>query len=303
MSQADAILLQLEMEATTRQEEETANVSILIAQLEPQTNAQMEKEPADLTFTYENVEYDIHQETLPSIFVHVLEEIDEAEDEIQDENANGDSAKLHQQASFDAMTLEHSAQVPPKPIETTSNSCDDVNDVSAIPVRDVSIQHQEILVSKNVQSDLDLWARIREYDQRMVDEGFTQVLSKKQQQVMKKHVLGKSFVQYPCKGYTSFFSMNLLYWNIRGICNFESKIALRNLFMSHKPLIIFIAEPKISFEHVPSWYWNSIGVLKYCPNARENMMPNLWALWGNDVSSTILFVYDQCIVLEITCHQ
>jgi len=42
--------------------------------------------------------------------------------------------------------------------------------------------------------------------------------------------------------------MNLLYWNFQGIGNFESKIALRNLFLSHKLLIMFIAEPKISSE-------------------------------------------------------
>jgi hypothetical protein len=54
--------------------------------------------------------------------------------------------------------------------------------------------------------------------------------------------------------------MNLLYWYIRGIGNFEYKIAWRNLFLSHKQLIIFIAELMISFDHVPSWYWNSIGV-------------------------------------------
>jgi hypothetical protein len=59
----------------------------------------------------------------------------------------------------------------------------------------------------------------------------------------------------------------------------------------------------ISFEHVPSWYWASIGVLKYCMNVRENLLPNLWALWGNEVSTEVLFVSDQCIALEISCHQ
>ena len=61
-------------------------------------------------------------------------------------------------------------------------------------------QHQEILVLKNVQSDLDLWARIREYDQRMADEGFTQVLSKKQQKAVKKQVLGKASYNTRAKG-------------------------------------------------------------------------------------------------------
>jgi len=39
---------------------------------------------------------------------------------------------------------------------------------------------------------LELWARIREYDQRIADEGLTQVLTKKQKQTVKTQVLGKS---------------------------------------------------------------------------------------------------------------
>ena len=78
-----------------------------------------------------------------------------------------------------------------RPIETTANVREINNEVSTTHVRVVPIQHQEIQVTKNVQHDLDLWARIREYDQQMAEEGFTQVLSKKQQQVLKKQVLGK----------------------------------------------------------------------------------------------------------------
>jgi len=47
----------------------------------------------------------------------------------------------------------------------------------------------------------DLWARIKEYDQRPAKEGFTQVLSKKQQLNMKKQVLlGKPHYQVRVKG-------------------------------------------------------------------------------------------------------
>jgi hypothetical protein len=47
---------------------------------------------------------------------------------------------------------------------------------------------------------LDLWARIREYDKRMAEEGFTQVLSKKQQKEAKKQVLGKAMYNTRAKG-------------------------------------------------------------------------------------------------------
>ena len=56
--------------------------------------------------------------------------------------------------------------------------------------------------------------------------------------------------------------MIFLYWNVRGIGNFDTKISLKNLFLFHKPLIIFIVEPMISFKCVPSWYWDSIRVAK-----------------------------------------
>jgi len=63
---------------------------------------------------------------------------------------------------------------------TTENDETNVDLNVTAPVRVNHVQHQEIPVSKNVQSDLDLWARIREYDKRMAEEGFTQVLTKKQ---------------------------------------------------------------------------------------------------------------------------
>lgn len=97
--------------------------------------------------------------------------------------------------------------------------------------------------------------------------------------------------------------MNVFYWNIRGIGNFDSKIALRNLCLSHKPFIIFIAEPMILFDHVTSWYWNSIGVSHFCLNVGGHLQPNLWALWSKDTLSSVLFVSDQCIALQVSCQQ
>lgn len=97
--------------------------------------------------------------------------------------------------------------------------------------------------------------------------------------------------------------MNILYWNVRGIGNADTRLALKNFYLSHKPSLIFIAEPMINFHQVPAWYWPSIGVSKYCINNRGSALPNLWALRGNDLHATIIFVSDQCIALEISCFQ
>ena len=37
-----------------------------------------------------------------------------------------------------------------------------------------------------------------------------------------------------------------LYWNVRGIDNSDTRIALKILYLSHKPILIFIAEPVIT---------------------------------------------------------
>jgi len=97
--------------------------------------------------------------------------------------------------------------------------------------------------------------------------------------------------------------MNMLYWNIRGIGNSESRTALKNLYLTHKPMLIFITEPKINFAHIPTWYWPTIGITKYCLNNRGSLLPNLWALWGNDLLAMVIFVSDQCIAMEISCFQ
>jgi len=48
--------------------------------------------------------------------------------------------------------------------------------------------------------------------------------------------------------------MIMLYWNVRGFGNLDTRIALKNFYASHKFVFIFLAEPMITFSHVPSWY-------------------------------------------------
>jgi hypothetical protein len=45
--------------------------------------------------------------------------------------------------------------------------------------------------------------------------------------------------------------MNIFYWNARGIGNSDTRVTLKNLIMSHKPILIFLVEPMISFTQVP----------------------------------------------------
>jgi len=71
-----------------------------------------------MTFTFENVDIDIRQDKLPSTSPHVLEKIIDAEVETQQDNVNGGNIESHQQSSIDVTTLEQSAQVQSRSIET-----------------------------------------------------------------------------------------------------------------------------------------------------------------------------------------
>ena len=84
--------------------------------------------------------------------------------------------------------------------------------------------------------------------------------------------------------------MNVFYWNVRSFGNADTKIAFKNFHLSHKPTIMFLAEPMIPFANVPAWYWHSIDVTKFCTNNRDDLFPNLWALWGDDTSPIIIFM-------------
>lgn len=106
-------------------------------------------------------------------------------------NIDGDGSDTAQiEGSVDACKEDDAAvDGEPSLFQHAANNIADEAEVNlSFPVPPVQ-QH----VSKNIQDGLDLWAGIREYDQQMADEGFTQVLTKAQKQTRKKQVLGTSY--------------------------------------------------------------------------------------------------------------
>lgn len=166
---------------------------------------QVDKDVNDVPFTIE-VQIDaatVHNDRLPHNSTHVLEEITaEAHGDVQsvehDDELDTNAFDLEQVTLSVALTSHHAA-----------NSSHDASHVTI-----TSQPH----TSKNVHNDLDLWARIKEYDQRAAKEGFTQVLSKKQQLNMKEKKTSplKAALSDPCKGWSSSMFPMMLYLNIRG---------------------------------------------------------------------------------------
>jgi len=95
--------------------------------------------------------------------------------------------------------------------------------------------------------------------------------------------------------------MNIIFWNIRGIGNNDSRVALTDMYRLNNAALVFIAEPMVVYDSIPNWFWNNLQVTNFCVNKRDPLIPNLWAVWGTNVSFTVIFASSQCIVLENLC--
>src|ERR1044072_1065756 len=97
--------------------------------------------------------------------------------------------------------------------------------------------------------------------------------------------------------------MKSLFWNIRGIANHPSRLALKRLITSHKPDLIFIAKPWMLFENFPSFWLHRLGLKLFAVNNRGNLNPNLWCLCSNHLHPSILDIDDQQISFSISDNQ
>lgn len=140
---------------------------------------------------------------LPSTSIHVLEKVTAVEHvnvqhKVMEQTQLGAREDVHETLDSDIVVTDME-QTAPLPLDTQTVAYTTYDNIMQ-PVRVTPTQHREVHISRNFQNDLDLWDRIREFDKRIAEEGFTQVLSKKQQQAQKKQVLGKSLYNTRAKG-------------------------------------------------------------------------------------------------------
>jgi hypothetical protein len=72
--------------------------------------------------------------------------------------------------------------------------------------------------------------------------------------------------------------MKCFYWNVRGLANSPTKLALKNLILVNKPDFCFIAEPWITADRFSASWLNRVGMKFFAVNIRGNLLPNLWCL-------------------------
>jgi len=48
--------------------------------------------------------------------------------------------------------------------------------------------------------------------------------------------------------------MNIIFWNIRGIGNNDSRVALRDMYRLNNPALVFIGESMVVYDSIPNWF-------------------------------------------------
>jgi len=95
--------------------------------------------------------------------------------------------------------------------------------------------------------------------------------------------------------------MKCLYWNIKGIANRPSRLALKNLIVNNKPNFIFIAEPWMHFNHFPRNWFHILNFKPFAFNLRPYNIPNLWCFCSNHLNPVIISSDSQQVTF--TCVQ
>jgi len=89
--------------------------------------------------------------------------------------------------------------------------------------------------------------------------------------------------------------MKILFWNVRGIANSPSKLALKRLLKHNKPNFLFIVESWISYDTFPQRWLARLGLKLFAVNNRNNIIPNLWCICSSNINPSVISNTDQQI--------
>ena len=82
--------------------------------------------------------------------------------------------------------------------------------------------------------------------------------------------------------------MKYIFWNVRGLANTPSRLALQRLISQNNPDFVFISEPWMDFNDVPSRWLLNLNVKLFAVNNRVNLLPNIWCLCKNNLNLVLL---------------
>lgn len=94
--------------------------------------------------------------------------------------------------------------------------------------------------------------------------------------------------------FTSFFLMNILIWNIRGVGNSASFAHVKKFIMDHSPLVLAIIEALIDNSSL-LLYRHRLGY----DEASSNKNGKLWLFWKRNAELSIISQTEQLVYTTI----
>jgi hypothetical protein len=92
--------------------------------------------------------------------------------------------------------------------------------------------------------------------------------------------------------------MKCLFWNLRGIVNTSSKLALRRLLNIKNPDLVLIAAPWVVFNNLINRWLLRLGYKLFALNDRGNLIPNLWCLCKVNLDPLVITLNDQFVAFS-----
>jgi hypothetical protein len=82
--------------------------------------------------------------------------------------------------------------------------------------------------------------------------------------------------------------MKYIFWNVRGIDNPPSKLALQMLLREYKPDFCFISDPWMKFDNFPINWFTRLNLKLFSTNNRQNLSPNLWCFRSPHLNPSVI---------------
>jgi len=97
--------------------------------------------------------------------------------------------------------------------------------------------------------------------------------------------------------------MKIRYWNVRGIANSPTRLALKRILLKHKPDLVLLSEPWMTYDVFPTTWLSRLGLKVFSFNHRPNLPPNLWCICSMDLNPSIINFDNQQVSFHIEVNQ
>jgi hypothetical protein len=87
--------------------------------------------------------------------------------------------------------------------------------------------------------------------------------------------------------------MKGLFWNLRGLANSPTRLALKRLVLKYKPDFLLLAEPWMDFQKFLANWLHIPGFKLFALNDRQDLLPNLWSICKLNLSPSNLSTTNQ----------